>query len=731
MKSRYIIIIMCIFSACMLFVMWRDTWTQTITIGHDDDLFVQGFWEPESFAGQNMRWSTAHATVRVLQPPPGFVVATVQLLNSYPAGIATPQVLLQWPQTPPIMIDQLVPGQSRRYRSLIRSTVALPWYSELTIHSTTWITPNDPRNLGVVVSAVGVGATTLTWLTVAPGLVGAAVGVIFLTMLLCQYLFVQRIWRIGIPAMIGGVIAYVGMVQPLGIQPFLVMGLLVVVMLLIGYGVLACLMPATGYMRASQLPYVGMLAWWLMAGVQGAQAFMGMQNGIRGETVWMGLVQITLLIGVSAWAFICKKWQDWRRLGGYALCIGSMVIWSETIRYAMSRDGTDFWILFKGARTWARGGSLYDLHAVLTNHVGAVFKVPPFYGMLFQPFVEMNGLTVLFWYRWVTVVIAIVAVVIWWQTVKPAWYWALPAVAMLGMFRPLVDTIANGQIDVMLLCLIILCYWALYHHRDGLAGGMIAVATLFKIYPVLLLGFLIIKGRWRAIGGFIVGMLVCNGISIAVMGWDAHRTYVFDVLPRIEGTTSWVENQTISGFVTRWFDVPFEAHIFAVHGVTVFTQICSLIIVAIVGVLALRNAAPQSTGFALQYAAFVVLMVFAVPAAWMHYQTILSVVFLWLLYHLRQQTLSVRHAWVIGLSYGLIAFGNQWSFNNRIDYGFITTIGVSYKFYGMVLLFVLLSWHIFRSTVNWHTPLVAYGLELWRLLNNRRTALKIDNPTGS
>ncbi|NBU63258.1 MAG: DUF2029 domain-containing protein [Chloroflexia bacterium] len=278
-------------------------------------------------------------------------------------------------------------------------------------------------------------------------------------------------------------------------------------------------------------------------------------------------------------------------------------------------------------------------------------------------------------------------------------------------------------------CDVVVCYWALYHQRDGLAGGVIAVATLFKIYPILLLGFFIIKGRWRAVIGFLVGMLVCNGIAIEVMGWDMHRIYLFDVLPNIGGTTSWVENQTIAGFVARWFDVPFDAHIFALHGVSLVAQLCSLLVIAIVCVLALRNEPAQSTRYALQYGLFAVLMVLAVPAAWMHYETILSVVFLWLLYHLRTQQLSVRHVWLFGLSYGLIAFGNQWSFNNRIDYGIITTLGVSYKFYGMVLLLMLIGWQIFQSTANWHTPLVQLGIAVWRWLSNRRTALEINDST--
>ena len=729
MNRRYLTIVMLLLSICMLVVAWRTTWVTPVPIGHDDDLFIHGFLAPESFAGQSMRWSTDLATVRVLQPPPGLVVATVRVLNSYPTGTPSPQVTLSWPNTAPIKIVTIESGHMRRYKNLIRSTVAPTWYHELTINSTTWKSPQDPRPLGIVVSEVGLYPTTLSAPIPAPAIVVSAVALLVFLAAVCRRVFVRRHWQIIIPALLFGGVLYAGVVQPYGSQPFLVMGFVVTIAMLVGFGILARMSHATGRIAGNMLPFVGIGAWWILAVVQGMQALTGMTNGIRGETAWLGAVQIGLIGLALGWVYIKKRWHDWPRAVAVALCGGAMVVWGEVVVYAMGRDGTDFWILFKGARTWERGGSLYDIHAVLTNHVGAVFKVPPFYGMLFQPFVEMSGLTVLFWYRLVTIVLAVLAMVIWWRTLRPAWHWGVPAVAMLGVFRPVADTIANGQIDVMLLLLLVICYWALYHQRDGLAGGVIAVATLFKIYPILLLGFFIIKGRWRAVVGFVIGMLVCNGIAIAAMGWDMHRIYLFDVLPHIGGTTSWVENQTISGFITRWFDVPFDAHIFALHGVSLVAQLCSLLVVVSVCVLTLRNEPTQSTRYALQYGLFVVLMVLAVPAAWMHYQTILSVVFLWLLYHLRTQQLSVRHAWLFGLSYGLTAFGNQWSFNNRIDYGIITTLGVSYKFYGMVLLLVLIGWQLWHSTANWRTPLVQMGLDLWRWLHNRRLPLEVDNPS--
>jgi hypothetical protein len=214
---------------------------------------------------------------------------------------------------------------------------------------------------------------------------------------------------------------------------------------------------------------------------------------------------------------------------------------------------------------------------------------------------------------------------------------------------------------------------------------LIALGTLFKVYPLILLAFFVLKGRWRGVAGFLLGMLVFNGIAIAVMGWEMHRTYLLEVIPRIGGTTSWVENQTISGFLARLSDVPFDAHIFTNRPLSLLGTALSALISLAACWLTLRPAEGRSTTFALQYAQFLLLMVLAVPAAWMHYETLLVLPFGLLLLHLREQVLSLPRAMLLALAFALVSYGNQWSFNGTTVMGFLTIAGISYKFYGMLL----------------------------------------------
>jgi hypothetical protein len=355
--------------------------------------------------------------------------------------------------------------------------------------------------------------------------------------------------------------------------------------------------------------------------------------------------------------------------------------------FAFQRQGPDFWILFKGARDWARGGSLYDLQAIMTNHFGHVFKVPPFYGMLFTPFVFQDGERILFFHRVINTLL-IGAIGLTWLRI---WGLRLASAAGAGVlillnFRPIADTLAFGQIDLALLLLLILALWALRDERDLAAGILVALGTLFKIYPLILLAFFVIKRRWRALAGFALGMLVFNALSITVMGWEMHLIYLTEVFPRIGGTTAQDQNQTISGFMARFVASPANAQIFRDRAIALPAMALSGLVALLGCGLALGATRPRTTAFALQYSVFLLLMVLVVPAAWMHYETLLFVPFGALLLHLRDRMVALPRAAALALGFALIGYGNQFSFYTGTVMGILTIAGVSYKFYGMLLL---------------------------------------------
>lgn len=676
-----------------------------------------GFHAPETFGnGTTVRWTSAEATLHLPRPSDlAPFVLDLRLLNARPDGQPSPDVQV-WSGGQQLAQITVPPGGARTYQMLVPQGNVWSWATPVTLRSTTISTPGDSRALGVAVDGATVAATVAhplptVWLVVWAAILGA--------------LAYALAWSLGAPPWLalGSSVVLTGLVtleiqfRPLEILPFVQRIPMLVFLALLGLWVGRGFADDRGASAPKTTPSTFRTAlprsipgvavsllfsvfWWLGPLYELLMTADGARSVTPAPaTAWIGALLIVALCAAVAWWTVAKppvelRWQV--ILGIFAAA--ALIHLVSMLQFAFTRSGPDFWILFKGAREWARGGSLYDLDAVRTNHFGHVFKVPPFYGMLFLPWVFNDGERVLFFHRVLNVVLLTATALVWlrmWR-IRPLSPLGLGTLALFN-FRPFADTLAYGQIDLALLLILVLALWALRNERDLLAGVLIALGTLFKIYPVLLLAFFLPKKQWRAMLGFALGMLMFNGIAVAVMGWDMHRVYLLEVVPNIGGTTAWVENQTISGFLTRFFASPTDAVIFKIRPVALLGTALSGIVGLIGMALAWLPAERRSTTYALQYGFFLLLMVFVVPAAWMHYETLLVLPLAALLIHWRNVRVALPLAFAAALGFALVAHGNQWSFYDGTVMGLLTILGVSYKFYGMVLLALVLGVVVLRQ----------------------------------
>src|SRR6185437_11273365 len=96
---------------------------------------------------------------------------------------------------------------------------------------------------------------------------------------------------------------------------------------------------------------------------------------------------------------------------------------------------------------------------------------------------------------------------------------------------PLHRNLLYGQFYVFLLLLIVAACWTYLRGFRALAGMLVAVAAACKIFPALFFVFFLRRRDWRAlIWGCITG-IAAVAASIAVFGWNVHRTYFYEVLP--------------------------------------------------------------------------------------------------------------------------------------------------------------------------------------------------------
>jgi glycosyl transferase family 87/WD40 repeat protein len=102
---------------------------------------------------------------------------------------------------------------------------------------------------------------------------------------------------------------------------------------------------------------------------------------------------------------------------------------------------------------------------------------------------------------------------------------------VLAFSIPLQRNLLYGQFYVFLLVLIVAACWCYVKEYYVLSGALIAVAAASKIFPVLLVVLYLRRRNWRAFTSFAATGIGTAALSIAVFGWNVHRTYMQQVLP--------------------------------------------------------------------------------------------------------------------------------------------------------------------------------------------------------
>jgi hypothetical protein len=89
-----------------------------------------------------------------------------------------------------------------------------------------------------------------------------------------------------------------------------------------------------------------------------------------------------------------------------------------------------------------------------------------------------------------------------------------------------------------------------------LSGALVGIAAACKIFPVLLLVFFLQRRAWRSLMSGLATGAAAAVLSVAVFGWNVHRTYLYEILPWTlhgEGMPPYVTNASISGVLHRLF----------------------------------------------------------------------------------------------------------------------------------------------------------------------------------
>jgi hypothetical protein len=393
------------------------------------------------------------------------------------------------------------------------------------------------------------------------------------------------------------------------------------------------------------------------------------------------------------------KWWEWLLFA--VLVVSAFRFQARVLDFL--RNGApmaDFLVYFDAAKSLRQGGPLYDFAAAVGMPNGPVFKYPPFYATVLAPFAQYSVQAV--FTGWFLLNLALLGLTGYllafrlWQPFKPA---SIVPAYLIGIgilnFGPVWESLIRGQMDVVILtAAVVILLLAQARRAEPVAGALLALVTMLKLYPGLLAVYLLLQRRWRILVGFVAASLALIVLSGLVVGWTKLWRYVTEILAVQTAAVPWPENQSFDGFLSRlvipaaqtdWYTtIPFPAW-------TKLALYALDLIVLGVTYWALWRGRNTGRRFILGYAAVMPLIVLMWPTAWIHYQTLLLLPFAVLVF-LQAERTSWAAIGLILVSFLLIAAGNEYTVLIPTLRSGWPRLLQSYKLYGDLIVWALLLW---------------------------------------
>ncbi len=129
--------------------------------------------------------------------------------------------------------------------------------------------------------------------------------------------------------------------------------------------------------------------------------------------------------------------------------------------------------------------------------------------------------------------------------------WLVP---LLLLCTPFMLHLYLGQINLLILALLVGTWSAERSNRPLLAGFLLGTATVIKLFPGLLVLYFVLLRRWRVVLAALGSGLAWTAVTALVLGIGAFQDYVTVVLPHIAGYRSGWLNFAVAGFWSNLFD---------------------------------------------------------------------------------------------------------------------------------------------------------------------------------
>ncbi|MDH3629195.1 MAG: DUF2029 domain-containing protein [Acidobacteriota bacterium] len=302
--------------------------------------------------------------------------------------------------------------------------------------------------------------------------------------------------------------------------------------------------------------------------------------------------------------------------------------WHFLFAYQQARKfnfALDFQIFAQTTAVFSQTGTLYPQADDLEHFDPGtpIYKFPPLLALLIRPFVADGSVTsTVYNGHWILQgVLFLAAALLCLRVTGLKRGWAVAFGILLVNYEPFFETLWRLQLETPILLLLVGCGWALRKRNDLLAGALLGIAVMLKIYPVFLAGYLLFRWRWRALVALASSVSVLLLIEMFLMDVGEIRTYYFRILPYLlsEPPVGGSENVGLARYLIDYAGLAGNVAKRCVQGVMI------LGLLTFVGLFRRGGEGSSEAKTWLEFGLFISLMLTVMPNSWVNYQLLLVI----------------------------------------------------------------------------------------------------------
>jgi alpha-1,2-mannosyltransferase len=249
---------------------------------------------------------------------------------------------------------------------------------------------------------------------------------------------------------------------------------------------------------------------------------------------------------------------------GPAHLVTVVALWAAAIaahvRYGNRHGFFDFNIYYGAVRWWADGHDVYSYSQPDPVQGSLGFTYPPVAAVALRPLAEMplGAAQAVFGAVSAGALIATIWCLVAPVTDRhgyPSWFGVALALPLVSWLEPVRETFTFGQVNFILIGLVVIDLLVAVPRRSRLAGVGIGLAAAIKLTPAIFVVYLLLTRRWRAAATAVAAAVAVNLAGAALLWHDTWRFWT-DLLWRTEriGHTDRLENQSLMGALARLGD---------------------------------------------------------------------------------------------------------------------------------------------------------------------------------